>query len=288
MAELAVDRGRWDEAEAAARSLLALPNTANTIQMRMLTLVGRVRARRGAPDAWPPLDEALRRIAAGELQELVPLHAARAEAAWLDGDVERTRAEAEAGLPLAHEPSSMPSPWTWAELAFWRWRAGGSAGLPADIPEPYRLHAAGRYRDAAASWRSIGGVYEAALALADSGAEVDVREALGTFQGLGAAPMARRTTERLRAMGVRHIPRGPRPATRGNPGGLTERELEVLALLEEGLRNAEIADRLVVSQKTVDHHVSAILAKLGVASRIEAASVARDLGLQHGERRDRR
>jgi DNA-binding NarL/FixJ family response regulator len=83
----------------------------------------------------------------------------------------------------------------------------------------------------------------------------------------------------LRDRGVRDLPRGPRARTRSNPAGLTTRELEVLALLAEGLRNADIAERLVVSAKTVDHHVSAILRKLEVRTRSEAVAAAWRLDL---------
>jgi DNA-binding NarL/FixJ family response regulator len=79
----------------------------------------------------------------------------------------------------------------------------------------------------------------------------------------------------LRAMGVSGVPRGPRPATRANPAGLTARQVEVLRLVATGLTNAEIAERLFISAKTVDHHVSAILVKLGTATRREAAEKAR-------------
>ena len=72
--------------------------------------------------------------------------------------------------------------------------------------------------------------------------------------------------------------RGPRPATSENPAGLTRREREVLELLAEGLTNAEIAARLVISEKTVGHHVSAILGKLGVGSRYEAAKLPPKIG----------
>jgi DNA-binding NarL/FixJ family response regulator len=70
-------------------------------------------------------------------------------------------------------------------------------------------------------------------------------------------------------------PRGSRSSTRGHPHGLTRREAEVLRLLSAGLANSAIATRLFVSIKTVDHHVSAILAKQGVPSRTEAVAMAR-------------
>jgi DNA-binding NarL/FixJ family response regulator len=91
-------------------------------------------------------------------------------------------------------------------------------------------------------------------------------------------------TRRLRELGVRRLPRRPRQATAANPAGLTARELEVLALLAADLRNAEIAARLHISEKTVDHHVSAILAKLGVRSRREAARVAAERPIGHADR----
>ena len=132
---------------------------------------------------------------------------------------------------------------------------------------------------AARLWQEIGCPYEAALALADSDDENALRQALAQLQGLGARAAAAIVARRLRARGARGLPRGPRTRTRENPAGLTGREREVLALLAEGLRNAQIAERLVVSEKTVDHHVSAILRKLDVRTRGEAGAAAVRLGL---------
>jgi DNA-binding NarL/FixJ family response regulator len=78
---------------------------------------------------------------------------------------------------------------------------------------------------------------------------------------------------------VRGLPRGPHPGTRANPQGLTSRQFEILPLLAEGLRNVEIADRLSTSPRTVEHHVSAVLAKLDAHSRAEAVRRAYELGL---------
>src|SRR6185503_20059787 len=103
--------------------------------------------------------------------------------------------------------------------------------------------------------------------------------ALEILERLGAGPAAERLRQTLRATGVRGIPRGPRPSTKENAAGLTNRQMEVLALMTDGLANAEIADRLFISAKTVDHHVSAILAKLDAHTRAEAVSVALQTGL---------
>jgi DNA-binding NarL/FixJ family response regulator len=116
------------------------------------------------------------------------------------------------------------------------------------------------------------------MALID-GDEPARREAFAILEKLGATATIERCREMLAGRGVRGIPRGPRTATRANPMGLTEREVEVLLLLERGLANPEISQRLHRSVKTVGHHVSAILAKLGASTRQEAAHIARSKGL---------
>ncbi len=100
-----------------------------------------------------------------------------------------------------------------------------------------------------------------------------LREALAAFDRLGARPMRDITARRLRRFGVRDIPR--RPSRTAGPDGLSTREQEVLTLLADGLHNAEIADELFLSRRTVEHHVAAVLHKLGVTNRSEAARYAR-------------
>ncbi|MDQ5834760.1 MAG: LuxR C-terminal-related transcriptional regulator, partial [Actinomycetota bacterium] len=279
LAEIALERGRWEEAARLAGGLLAEGRSASLTRASALTVLGRLRARRGDGDPWPLLDEALALAGPrGEGQEQCPLYAVRAEAAWLEGDMARARSEAVIGLSLVRF-----DPWRYGELGFWGWKAGGTAQLTAGSAEPYVLHSSGRYREAASAWQSIGCPYYEALALAEAQEEDDLRRALAIFQSLGAGPMTRQIVRHLRAMGVRRIPRGPRRNTRRNPAGLTARELDVLALLAEGMRNADIAERLVISAKTVDHHVSAILRKLAVPTRAAAAEEAARLGLKDGE-----
>jgi DNA-binding CsgD family transcriptional regulator/tetratricopeptide (TPR) repeat protein len=282
-AEVALERGRWDAARDYALEVLAESGARDVLRIRPLTVLGRITARRGDADPWPLLDDALELAnRRSEIQDLCPLYAARAEAAWLDEDLIRASEEARKGIALLVHPMSA-GPWWMGELAFWMWKAGGPEELPEGTAEPYALHAAGRLRSAADAWRSIGCPYQQGLALADSDQEADLKRAVELFGTLGAPRMASRVARLLRERGVRSIPRGPRAATRKHPLGLTPRESEVLALLGERLRNVDIAERLVVSPKTVDHHVSAILTKLGVRNRAEAVEKMVHLDHQDGD-----
>jgi DNA-binding CsgD family transcriptional regulator/tetratricopeptide (TPR) repeat protein len=280
-ARLELDLGRWSEAADSASLVLRDPRSAPVPRGWALAVLGLVRARRGDPGASDPLDAARTLVqSTGELQCIAPVAAARAEAAWLRGEDAIVDEETESALELAlHRRSA----WVVSELAYWRWRAGMSdAHLPGVAATPYGLSLTGEWARAAELWTQIGCPYEAALALADGDDQPALRQAIDDLHGLGARPAAAIVARRLRERGVRGLPRGPRPQTRHNPAGLTARELEVLACLTEGLRNAQIAQRLVVSEKTVDHHVSAVLRKLDVRSRGEAGAAALRLGLtQH-------
>jgi DNA-binding CsgD family transcriptional regulator len=236
-----------------------------------------VRARRGDPEVHPLLDEAWALAEpTGELPRLGPVAAARAEVAWLEGQHEVIAPVTEAALELA---TRVRSPWTVGELACWRRRAGVREETTMELKEPHALELAGDREGAARAWDERGCPYDAALALAESGGEGSLRRSLEVLNGLDAQAAAAIVTRRLRECGARQVPRGPRRTTRENPGGLTSREVEVLSLVAAGLRNAEIAERLFLSEKTVGHHVSAILRKLEVGSRGQAAAAAAELGL---------
>jgi DNA-binding CsgD family transcriptional regulator len=266
-----VYRGGWQEGTELAHGVLERGRGAIG-RITALIALGRVRSRRGDPGASEALDEALELSRpGGHLQRLGHVHAARAEAAWLAGDSECAVEEARAAYDLAVEKRHL---WFAGELAYWQWKAGVLHEASDWIAEPYRLQIKGDARGAAAAWRTHDCPYEAARALAEADDEGALLEALAEFERLGARPAERLVRAALRARGVRSVPRGPRPTTRANPAGLTRRELEVLDLLDAGLRNSEIAARLVIAEKTVDHHVSAILSKLGVRSRVEAVRAA--------------
>jgi DNA-binding CsgD family transcriptional regulator/tetratricopeptide (TPR) repeat protein len=271
-------RGEWDSAADSAALVLRNPRTAHVARGWALTTRGLIRARRGDPDASPPLSQAHEHAEpTGEPMQIGPETAARAELAWLAGANDAVKRVTESALALAVDCKVS---WMVGELAYWRWQAGIHDDLPAELlAEPYRLSITGDWAGAADLWRQIGCPYESALALGNADHEPALWRALEELQELGAHPAAAIVARRLRVLGARGVPRGPRRSTRENPAGLTGRELEVLALVAEGLRNAQIAERLIVAPRTVDHHVSAILRKLDAPTRGQAAAAAIRLGL---------
>jgi DNA-binding CsgD family transcriptional regulator len=211
-----------------------------------------------------------------EMQYLALVRSARAEAAWLAGNLELVAEEASAAFD---DNLRNRNPWIAGEVALWLHRSGLAEVDRAGIADQYALEIAGNWQAAAAGWEARGLPLEAARARTIATNESDLRLALSTFDTLGARPDALRTARRLRVLGFRGIPRGPHLATRSRFGDLTTRELEVLALLATGSSNSDIARQLFLSPRTVDHHVSAILAKLNVSSRLGAVDRARQAGL---------
>ena len=163
------------------------------------------------------------------------------------------------------------------ELAYWRWKGGEISEPPSNIAEPFAWQIVGDWERAAAAWDELGCPYEAARARTEGSDETALLAALAVFDDLGARPAAALARGRLRALGVRGIPRGPQPATRANPAGLTRREVDVVTLLTRSYGNQEIADRLFLSPRTVENHIAAILSKLDVSTRADVAARAEQL-----------
>jgi DNA-binding CsgD family transcriptional regulator len=294
---LAALRGEWAAAEDGLRWVLAGPDTHGMLGRQALPTLALLAVRQGRADAEELLaaarDNAER---AQNLHALVPTAAALAEQGWLTGD--RQRGElARAVLPRLEGRGRERER---AELTRWLCRLGDAVGLPQGnetggqtghasaeqsapvsflcfpgCPPEYAAGLRGDHRAAAKAWAAVGAPYERALELVETGEPEPMLEGLAVLDGLGAAPAAAVTRRRLRAAGFTQVPRGPQTATRADPAGLTARQREILALVAAGLTNAEIAARLVLSVRTVDHHVSAVLTKLGVATRREAAAAAR-------------
>ncbi|HKE46390.1 MAG TPA: AAA family ATPase [Steroidobacteraceae bacterium] len=267
------EQSDWLGASEDVETVLRHPRATAVTRSPALEVLAHLRIRRGDPDADTPLAEA--RALAGaqpELQRLGRLAAVSGEAAWLAGD--------QAGVVRAVRPVydialQHPDPRMRGELAALLFRVDALPAMPTDAAEPYASEISGNWRRAAQLWKALGCAYEHASVLGWNGREAEQRRALTILDELGAAPAAAMVRRRMREQGVRSVPRGSRESTRANPHGLTKREAEILELLAAGLRNSAIAKRLFLSTKTVDHHVSAVLAKLGVPSRAEAAALIR-------------
>jgi DNA-binding CsgD family transcriptional regulator/tetratricopeptide (TPR) repeat protein len=245
--------GRWDDAAELASRVLATEASPVNLLTSQFTL-GLIRARRGEPGASELLDAAVTAAdRLGEGEWIAFTRRARAEAAWLAGD------PAAAGADIRHARAhlSVLDRTEDAAVATWERRLAGSR-VPDLTAEVKR-------------WDALGCTYDAALALADATDERRLRESVRRLDALGARAASALVRRRMRTLGIRSVPTGAHATTRAHPHGLTRREQEVLELVRTGCSNDEIARRLVISSRTVDHHVSAVLGKLGVRTRHDAA-----------------
>lgn len=268
-------RGEWELAEVLSREILDRTAIIGSSRATTTATLAKVLIRRGEPEGETWVWEAMRRSEkAEEVQRLGPAASVMVEYRWLGGEVPDRQIERAIEIrDLCYE---LGATWHGAELGQWLRVVGAVEDIFEQSPHPYQRLAEGDWKGAAQWWEAKGIPYERAVAL--SFGDVDARlEALAVLDELQAIPLASQIRAGLAGEGVRGIPRGPQRATRENPLGLTSRQTDVLKLLTEDLTNAEIADRLFISTRTVDHHVSAILMKLGATSRSEAAEKAREV-----------
>lgn len=262
-------KGAWSEAEDLATETIGRHSNAD---VRLAAILGVIRTRTGRGNAVEYLEQAWSlAVESGEIDHLLGAAAANAERMWVADSpnfrmFEEFRALVDSGIRFEY-------PWPAGSLALWMWKLGALNEVPDGLPAPYRDLLSGRPGQSASFWTSRKIPYEKAVALM-SGDVPQRLEALEILNGLGAAEVAARVRKELRAEGV-PTPRGKGQATRGHAAGLTARQAEVLQLLAEGFTNTEIADRLFVSPRTVEHHVSAILAKLDSSTREGAVQRAR-------------
>lgn len=270
LAGVLIEQGHTGPAVRLATDILARPALSLTSRVPALLATTLAAVRRGDPAADAQLAE-VRELArrTTEPQHLLPVALLQAEAAWTAGrtaDIVALTDEVWVTCAKAWEP------WILAELAWWRSLGGAVDSVSFDLPEPFTLMADGRAREASQAWAAIGRPFWAALALA-AGGPADTAECVAALLRLDAPASVHAVRRDLALRGL-PVPRGPRGVARTNAAGLTARELDVLGLLVEGLSDAEIAARLFLSERTVAHHVSAVLRKLQVPSRSRAAAAA--------------
>jgi DNA-binding CsgD family transcriptional regulator/tetratricopeptide (TPR) repeat protein len=272
MAKLMVTTGEWAHASDFATRATRIQSGCFLNRLYGHLTIARIRARRGDPDVGEAIEDAIASCSGASFPSIAcAIDLMRAEAAYLAGDDRLADEIAQPALAMAIR---YHMPWVAGPLAHLVLRAGGALSSDYEPIGPYRFERTGCWVDAHAAWQALGAPYEAACALSMAGDENALREAFAAFERLGARPMAGRVTRNLRELGIASVPRGPRTATKAHPFGLTAREAEVLALLAEGCTNGEIAERLYLSGRTVEHHVSAILTKLDVKTRREAVRAA--------------
>ncbi|HVD54404.1 MAG TPA: LuxR C-terminal-related transcriptional regulator, partial [Propionibacteriaceae bacterium] len=271
--------GRWDECISLGHALLDQHRLSRWNRLRPLCSTAKVMARRGEQGFWPYLDEAMESaLRLGEPEWIRPVGIARTEARWLEGRLDAASYELDRVCSFSAGATAVDRCW----MALWMRRLGRTAQA-VDI-EPFGSQLTGDGARAAALWDRLGYRYEAALALLDTKEDTHLRESLRRLVDLGADAAARRVRQTMRDLGIRSIPAGARTATKAHPRGLTAREQEILELLSQGQSNEEIAASLFISVRTVEHHVSAILGKLGATTRKDAAKEARKLRLMHSDR----
>jgi DNA-binding CsgD family transcriptional regulator len=270
--------GSWDAALQLCAGLLAHPDLTPVTVIPAAAAAARIRARRGE-DATGYLGLASSLApGTGELQRIGPAACAEAETAWLEGRL--------AAIPGATEPAlqlvaTHPDGWILGELLWWRslaLPATASAAAGVEPAEPFALMLAGRWTDAAAAWEALSCPAWVAYSFGLADDVEAAQRAVGILERLGAGASIAALLRVRRERGL-PLPRRPRAATRANAAHLTARELDILLLLAEGLSTAEIADQLVLSPRTVEHHVSAILRKLGEPARARAVAAAWRLGV---------
>lgn len=273
-ARLLLEIGNWNEALAIAGPLIENEDQPPIIKIGALTTAAKIKMRRGDLEILPLLNEA-NAIAfeTMELQRIIPALIALLEYEWITG---RTVIEKKAIDQTINMIALMGNVYDNSEFVFWLYKARQQDVSLQKIFEGFHVSNEESAIKAAGLWKQLKCPYYQALTLFE-GNETNKRMAISIIQKLEAAAIYEKMKLLMRGSGIKSIPRGLRKTTRSNPANLTERELDVLLLLKEGLQNKEIAARLYISAKTVDHHISAIFFKLDVSSRVKAVQEAINL-----------
>ncbi len=268
--------GDWDKAAEMAEYVLNKKSVPSANRLMPTSVIATIRSRRNDPRAGELLDQTLKlALQMGEKEKIISAITAKADYCWLRNKLHEIKDELKTVYTIMLETNN---PWTIGEIAYWMWKADQLEEIPESIAKPYLLHIKGEWKAAAHYWDESHCPYEQAMALSEGNREA-MLEAVRIFDELGASAASSLIKLKMREKGIKKIPKGPRQSTRKNPAGLTGRQVDVLKLLTEGMSNLQIAKNLYISPKTVDHHISAILAKLNLHSRIEAAAYVRTKGI---------
>ena len=270
-ARLNLEIGDWNQAENIAGNLIKNEGLPSVVKIGALYVLATIRMRRDSSDVVSLLLEAKEKtLKTMEPQRIVPVMAALLEYEWIAGKrlIESTILDDIVNM-IKQKGNANES----SVFAFWLLKVRNQKVPLREIFEGYKTDNSILAMKAANLWKRLGCPYEQALALFE-GNDNDKRNAISIVHELGADAVYEKMKFEMRASGIKHIPRGIRKSTRSNPANLSNRELDVLQLLKEGLQNKEIAGKLFISAKTVDHHISAIFFKLDVNSRTKAVQEA--------------
>ena len=268
---LNLETGNWKEACTVADNLLKNEDLFPILKICALAVLATIKIRRGDKDTLPLLLEAKAlAFETMELQRIIPVLLALLEYEWITG---KSYIEMEALSRAINMIVQLGKFSKKSRFYFWLQRAGKDYLVPEEKLESDEGNNVTTVAEEAALWENWGCPYEHALVLFE-GSIADKKKALMMIQALGADAVYEKMKLKMRTSGIKNIPRGIRKTTQSNVAHLTEREIDVLLLLKEGMQNKEIADRLFISAKTVDHHISALLFKLDVNTRVKAVQEA--------------
>ncbi len=275
-ARILLEAGNWDEAVSITKNLLTIPGQPAIVKIGALVTLASIEIRKGNPDALLHLQEAKTlALVTKEHQRIIPVMIAILEYEWLTSKKIIAEEELNACIDLVQKIDNTSQN---SKFCFWLYKARKKEMNIQELYKPYMFLKEGKAVLAATFWKMTGCPFELAFALSE-GNEEDKRNALPLFQKLGADAVYEKIKMEMRAKGIKKIPRGLRQSTKTNPAQLTNRELDVLNLLQKAIQNKEIAETLFISSKTVDHHISSILFKLDTTSRAKAVSEAVRLGI---------
>ncbi len=275
-ARLSLDTGNWNEAYQIAENLIKNEGLLSIVKIEALVIVAIIKMRRGDSDLLPLLAEAKEKaFETMEPQRIIPTVAALLEYEWITGTSFISEADLDYAIAMLVYKGNVV---VQNEFNFWLLKARNQHVPLQEIYEGYQISNKAMAVKAAGLWKQLGCPYEQALILFE-GNDDNKREAIEIVHKLGAEAIYEKMKFEMRASGIKKIPLGIRKSTQSNPANLTDRELDVLQLLKDGLQNKEIAGRLFISPKTVDHHISSIFFKLDVNSRSKAVQEAVHLAI---------